>query len=293
VFGRDSVGVNLVFALTLSFMVLQLPAASWSQDTKSATPESPKKEAAPAPPPFINSRDGAELVMVVAGEFKMGSENGQADEKPVHPVKLPGFRIAKTEVTNEQYGRFMAATGHREPLFWKQSRFNSPKQPVVGVDWEDAVAYAQWAGGRLPTEAEWEYAARGTDGREMPWGSGGGGGRGGGRGMGGKAVADLQSNNGKPAEVGSLKDGASPCGALDMAGNVWEWCADWYGRDYYAQSPAENPTGPAEGKQRMLRGGSWGYPSNVRAPFRVPERPDSRSQYIGFRYVQDLDVSPP
>jgi formylglycine-generating enzyme required for sulfatase activity len=244
-----------------------------------------------APAPLVNPIDGAELAVVPAGEFKMGSTNGQEDEKPVHPVKLAGFRISKTEVTNEQYGRFMAATGHREPMIWKERRFNGPKQPVVGVDWDDAAAYAKWAGGRLPTEAEWEYAARGSDGREFPWSGGGGGGRGGGRGMANRAVVDLQSNNGKAAEVGSMKEGASPCGALDMAGNVWEWCADWYGRDYYAHSPAENPKGPAEGTQRMLRGGSWGYPSNVRSAFRVPERPDSRSPYVGFRYVQDLPAN--
>jgi formylglycine-generating enzyme required for sulfatase activity len=219
----------------------------------------------------------------------MGSVTGDEDERPPHPVKLKGFRIYKSEVTNAQYAKFLAATGHREPLFWKDGRFNQPKQPVVGVDWEDAMAYCRWAQVRLPTEAEWEYAARGTDGREFPWGGEGGRRRGGGGGRGGgaRAVMDLDSRNGKPAVVGSMPDGARPVGARDMAGNVWEWCADWYDRSYYAVSPAENPTGPANGRQRVLRGGSWGYPSNVRAPYRFPERPTFRASYAGFRCVQD------
>jgi formylglycine-generating enzyme required for sulfatase activity len=98
---------------------------------------------------------------------------------------------------------------------------------------------------------------------------------------------DLPFNRGKAAEVGSMPAGASPYGALDMAGNVWEWCADWYGRTYYAASPGENPTGPAEGRQRVLRGGSWGYPSNVRTTYRFPEEPTFRAPYVGFRCVQD------
>jgi formylglycine-generating enzyme required for sulfatase activity len=231
-------------------------------------------------PPLTNPIDGAELVAIPAGEFRMGSETGQEDEKPVRAVRLKGFRIYKTEVTNEQYGKFLAATGHREPLFWKEERFNRPKQPVVGVDWEDAVAYCKWANARLPTEAEWEYAARGTDGREFPW-------SGGRREADKRAVVDLPLNSGKAEEVGSKPDGASPFGVLDMAGNVGEWCADWYDRGAYARGSSENPTGPAEGTQRVIRGGWWGYPSNVRAAFRFPERPSFRSSYVGFRPVQD------
>jgi formylglycine-generating enzyme required for sulfatase activity len=231
------------------------------------------------------------MVEVPAGEFRMGSEKGQEDEKPVHTVKLRAFRIYKTEVTNAQYGLFLAATGHREPLFWKEERFNLPKQPVVGVDWEDAMAYCRWANARLPTEAEWEYAARGTDEREFPWGDERRRSRGEGRRGGPRAVMDLPFNSGKPAEVGSIPEGASPFGALDMAGNVWEWCADWYDRAYYAHGPTEDPTGPAEGRQRVLRGGSWGYPSNVRAPYRFPEHPTFRAAYVGFRCLQDLPSS--
>jgi formylglycine-generating enzyme required for sulfatase activity len=243
----------------------------------------------PSPAPtVVNPIDEAEMVAIPAGEFRMGSEKGDEDEKPVHLVKLEGFRIYKTEVTNAQYAKFLAATGHREPLFWKEERFNRPKQPVVGVDWHDAVAYCRWANARLPTEAEWEYAARGSDGRELPWGDEVRGSRGGGGNKAAKrAVMDEPFNSGKPEEVGSAPGGASPFGVLDMAGNVWEWCADWYDRTYYAQSTRDNPTGPGEGSQRVLRGGSWAYPSNVRAAYRFPERPTFRVSYVGFRCVQD------
>jgi formylglycine-generating enzyme len=248
-------------------------------------------QAPPTPAPLVNPIDGAEMVAIPPGEFRMGSAKGDEDEKPVHPVKLKGFRIYKTEVTNAQYATFLAATGHREPLFWKEERFNPPKQPVVGVDWNDAVAYCRWANARLPTEAEWEYAARGTDGRELPWGDEGRSRRGGGDRTAKRAVMDEPFNSGKPEAVGSCPDGASPFGVLDMAGNVWEWCADWYDRAYYAHSPLEDPPGPAGGRQRVLRGGSWAYPSNVRAAYRFPERPTFRVSYAGFRCVQDLPGS--
>jgi formylglycine-generating enzyme required for sulfatase activity len=237
----------------------------------------------------VNPVDGAETVAIPAGEFRMGSEDGDADEKPVHTVTLRSFRIYKTEVTNAQYASFLAATGHREPLFWEEKRFNQPKQPVVGVDWHDAVSYCRWANARLPTEAEWEYAARGTDGRDYPWPDRGGGRRG--RPTEKHAVFDLPFSSGKPEEVGSKPEGASPFGVLDMAGNVWEWCADWYSRTYYAESERSNPTGPGQGSQRVLRGGSWGYPSNLRSAYRFPERPAFRASYVGFRPVQEIPGS--
>jgi serine/threonine-protein kinase len=294
--GRGEVRLRLRYRPRLLLPALcLLPAAVFGQLPKPAATAMPAggSAAAKAPAaaaPLSNPVDGAELVAIPSGEFRMGSEEGDEDEKPVHPVKLKGFRVYKTEVTNAQYARFLAATRYREPLFWKEERFNKPKQPVVGVDWYDAVAYGQWAHARLPTEAEWEYAARGTDGREFPWAESGRRRRGGGDG--GKeevkrAVMDLPFNSGKPEEVGSMPDGASFFGVLDMAGNVWEWCADWYDRTYYARSPRENPPGPTEGRQKLLRGGSWGYPSNVRSAYRFPERPTFRSNYVGFRCVQD------
>jgi len=234
----------------------------------------------PRPPSVMNPIDNAELIEIPAGEFPMGSEEYDEDEKPVHKVKLRAFRLSRTEVTNEKYGEFLAATGHREPLYWKEERFNQPKQPVVGVDWHDALAYCRWANGRLPTEAEWEYAARGPEGRLYPWGKDRPGAE--------HVVMEDLVSVGKAAEVGTRPKGASPFGALDMAGNVWEWCADWYEWDYYTRSPAENPSGPDQGRQRVLRGGSWGLPSDVRSALRVPELPTFRAPYVGFRYAQDL-----
>ena len=179
------------------------------------------------------------------------------------------------------YGKFIAATGHRKPSYWGKKRFGRPKQPVVGVSWHDAVAYCQWAGVRLPTEAEWEYAASGTDGRKYPWGNEAPDKT--------RAVIDISGVN-RPASVGGLPQGASPFGALDMAGNVWEWCADWYGEDYYRQSPAADPKGPAEGKYRVLRGGSWYFgPSFLRVAYRFSGTPDGRDNDGGFRAARTAD----
>ena len=127
-------------------------------------------------PKVIIGQDGAEMILIPAGEFLMGSPEegeGSADEHPQHTVFLDAFYIDKYEVTNSQYKQFMRATGHRASLYWNSGEYNQPNQPVVGVDWHDAVAYAKWAGKRLPTEAEWEKAARGTDGRKYPWGTSG------------------------------------------------------------------------------------------------------------------------
>ena len=200
----------------------------------------------PVPPP------PAEMILIPAGEFIMGSPEGEGDanEHPQHPVFLNAFYIDKYEVTNALYKQFMSATGHIAPLFWDDEEYNHPNQPVVRVTWHDAVAYAEWAGKRLPTEAEWEKAARGTDGRIYPWGN---------------EWDSSKCNSGVSgdgyeytAPVGSFPAGASPYGVMDMAGNVWEWCADWYDKDYYSsQSSQQNPKGPDSGTYRVLRGGSW------------------------------------
>jgi len=190
--------------------------------------------------------DGMVMVYVPAGEFLMGSSDadGQArdDEKPQHTVYLDAYWIDRTEVTNAQYRKCVEAGACREPECWSVR-----DQPVVCVGWGDAQAYAAWVGGRLPTEAEWEKAARGMDGRIYPWGNG----------APDCSRANYSSCVGRPAVVGSYPAGASPYGALDMAGNVWEWVADWYEEGYYARSPDRNPQGPAYGGLWVVRGGSF------------------------------------
>ena len=237
--------------------------------------------------------DGMVMVYVPAGEFLMGSSNADgeagAQEKPQHPVYLDGYWIDRTEVTNAQYRKCVEAGACQEPGCWNNSDVNAPDQPVVCVSWDEAQAYAAWVGGRLPTEAEWEKAARGTDGRIYPWGNKFDGTR-----LNycdrncESAWKDTSADDGYAltAPVGSYPAGASPYGALDMVGNVSEWVADRYDAGYYARSPARNPQGPDSGDVRVSRGGAF-YPEKwyVRCAARLGNPPDSRSNYSGFRLV--------
>jgi formylglycine-generating enzyme required for sulfatase activity len=173
----------------------------------------------------------------------MGDEMGI--EQPVHTVYLDAFYIDKTEVTNAQYRECVevGACGAPSGSYYDNALY--AQHPVVWVNWNEANNYCRWAGKRLPTEAEWEKACRGTDGRTYPWGEG--------IDCGYAQYADCA---GKTLLVGSRPKGASPYGALDMAGNVWEWVADRYDLDYYSQSPERNPPGPDSGERRVIRGGS-------------------------------------
>jgi formylglycine-generating enzyme required for sulfatase activity len=225
------------------------------------------------------------MVYVPEGEFLVGSPAGEGDdnEHPRHMVYLDAFWIDRTEATNAQYGKCLDAGACRKPDYWDDSDFNAPGQPVVGVTWEDARTYCEWAGARLPTEAEWEKAARGTDDRKYPWGNQ--------EATCQYAVMDDGSGagcaqGGKAWPVGSKPAGASPYGALDMAGNVWEWVADWYVADYYGRSPVRNPQGPDSGDARGLRGGSWDIIRNyVRSAIRNGYSPGDRDNDVGFRCV--------
>ena len=223
----------------------------------------------------VREADDMTMVYVPAGEFLMGSVAGEGadNEHQQHPVYLDGYWIDRTEVTNGEYRRCQEAGACTQPGNWTYSAFNQEDQPVVGVNWNQARLYCEWAGARLPTEAEWEKAARGTDGRRYPWGN--------------EEVNCLRANyygcaNG-PLPVGSKPTGASPYGALDMAGNASEWVADWYDAGYYARSPERNPPGPDSGDRRVVRGGSWHYQDFVRDAYRVPFAPTLAYNYIGFR----------
>jgi len=222
----------------------------------------------------VNPKDGAAMVLVPAGEFLMGSKEGQGKdgERPQRQVTLDSYYIYKYEVTVAEYRKFCEET-HRamppEPSWkWQDTH------PIVNVTWYDARAYAAWAGAALPTEAQFEKAARGTDGRTFVWGNS-------------FTKSTCHTSDGKTAPVGSYPTGVSPYGALDMAGNVWEWCDDWYDPDYYAIAPTDNPLGPATGTTRVLRGGSWGF--NVAEFFQVTYRnrclPGCRYGDHGFRCV--------
>jgi formylglycine-generating enzyme required for sulfatase activity len=209
----------------------------------------------------ITVKDLAPMVLVPAGEFTMGSNEGSDDEKPAHRVTLDAYYIDKYEVTVGQYGEFLEANSFDPPPSWTtMAQPSYENRPVVNVDWKDANNYCKWTGKRLPTEAEWEKAARGTDQRIYPWGN--------------DPPTPQRANFGKTTwsnhaalvPVGHLEEGKSPYGVYDLAGNVWEWVSDWYDPDYYTNSPARNPVGPETGKYKVLRGGSWDLaPEKLRA----------------------------
>jgi formylglycine-generating enzyme required for sulfatase activity len=235
------------------------------------------------------------MIYIPAGEFQMGSMNtddgADYDEMPQHTVFLDAFWIDQTVVTNAMYAAFLNQMGNQESgnatwldagdsdvLMLKRegvwhSLEGAENLPAVEITWFGAQAYCQWAGKRLPTEAEWEKAARGSDHRIYPWGD----------------VIDCEkaqfANCGDGLlPVDSNPEGASPFGVLGLSGNVWEWVADWYADDYYFLSTKENPPGPAEGQGRVLRGGSWEYDwKHLRAANRRNNGPAASMHDYGFR----------
>lgn len=218
-------------------------------------------------------------VLVPAGEFTMGGDGGEFDEKPAHRVYLDAFSMDKYEVTVGMYAAFLKAIGAEAPPDWStMNESQHQRRPVVNVDWADAATYCKWAGKRLPTEAEWEKAARGTDGRTYPWGN--------------DSPTRLHATFGKSgwndhaalAPVGTLADGKSPYGIYDMAGNVSEWVSDWYDYSYYENSPSQNPKGPESGESKVVRGGSWyDGPGHLRSALRGYLEPAFRDDNYGFR----------
>ena len=280
-------------------------------------------------PREIVGKDGAEMVLIPAGEFWMGNtseglepirafckqtphanvcrdKHYERDELPRRRVTLDAFYMDRFLVTNSQFAGFVRATGYRtfaevqresKVWLWDNGSWKRPSvpnaywrspsgrggilaestNPVVQVSWDDATAYCQWAGERLPTEAEWEKAARGSDGRRYPWGD----------------AWDSTKANGerklsRTTPVGSYPQGVSPYGAHDMAGNVWQWIADWYAEGYYKIGPNGNPLGPEAGKSRVTRGGSWlDHPAVLTTTFRHSIPPSYAVNVVGFRCAKN------
>ena len=239
-----------------------------------------------------------EMVRVSEGEFPMGSRHGDDDEIPVHTVYLDAFYIDGYEVTMAQYRACVESGGCGEPLTeglilppleqcnWDRS--GREDHPVDCVTWYQADAYCAWAGLRLPTEAEWEKAARGTDGRTYPWGEDLDRKK---ANYGTDTCCGPDSSDGywSSSPVGSFPEGVSPYGLYDMAGNVWEWVQDWYDSEYFTESPSRNPQGPDGGSdRRVLRGGSWDdYPGSLRSAYRAGGSPSNRTRGYGFRCARD------
>ena len=268
-FNRTTVIVVTVLALVQSLTVEALPGT---------------KELDPVP-----------MITIPAGEFLMGNPEGKGrdDERPQRSVYLDEFAIDQVEVTNERYMAFVKYTGHRNPPnpygTGPLTSINGIEQlPVVQTTWYDAKAYCSWAKKRLPTEAEWEKAARGTDGRLYPWGN--------------EPTTAKRANFDREWDdehtlhaVGSLPDGDSPYGVKDMAGNVREWVSDWYDADYYQHAPNRNPQGPdKKGVVRSIRGGSWHSPaSDIRTTARGRGGFALQTHGTGFRCARSVVDSGP
>ncbi len=241
--------------------------------------EDGKSEAANLPKEIRIEKDSSVMMLIPAGSFWRGIKIGTTHhDAPLHKVYLKSFYMDKSEVTNSQYATFLKETGFRPPLYWNDPRFNDPMFPVVGVRWKHAVAYAEWAGKRLPTEAEWEKAARGgLEAKNYPWGDEIGV---------AEEHANFHSMQAKPVASYS----PNGYGLFDMAGNVWEWVADYYGANYYNMAELSNPPGPEEGRNRIVRGGAFNTSGqSLMCGHRHYYDPNLSMYMIGFRCAKDVE----
>ena len=243
----------------------------------------------PRPSSELQVHSDVPMIMIPEGAFRMGADGTDAleDEKPQHEVWLSRFEIDRHEVTTGHYAEFLASTKRPAPWQWESLDLSQHgDRPVIGVSWFDADAYCRWRGTRLPTEAEWEKAARGTDGRLFPWGN--------------HSPQEETANFGFGARfsysqvlapVERYEQGRSPFGLYQMAGNAGEWVADWYGAHYYENGPRQNPSGPDAGAFRVVRGGSWSdLPKYLLTYGRFKLPPETRNSYTGFLCARDGGV---
>lgn len=304
----QSGSLHLAILLAATVLLVGCQATTGAGEPPASSPSQPT--AAPTETPSRTDPVGVEQVWVPAGTFTMGTDDetiaelkaqnppsfvlaALPSEQPAHEVRLThDFWIDRHEVTNAAFDEFVAAGGYSNLDLWSEAGrawlgrkdpaklpakcpSTKPDQPRACVTWYEAEAYATWRGGRLPTEAEWEYAARGPESRTYPWG----------KDFDAKRANVVASVALKP--VGSYPDGVSWVGAHDMAGNAMEWVQDWLGSDYYSKSPVENPTGPETGAVKVEKGGWWGSnPFVARSAYRhYEDPPDYADKHIGFRVV--------
>ena len=238
----------------------------------------------------------AQTARIPAGEFQQGRSHALPDDglkwfpellkddRPVHPVRLDAFEIDEHETTNAEYLEFVRETEAKPPFYWPEGKPlpGAERQPVANVTWDEASAYCAWRGKRLPTEAEWENACRGgAEGAKHPWGDD-------------AATDQLAHFDSVQGPVDVCRYPKNAHGLCDMAGNVWEWTADWYEKDYYQSAPAENPKGPESGIYRVLRGGSWADEAKyLTCAYRSYARPRTRSPNSGFRCAASATAAEP
>lgn len=251
-----------------------------SADGVAPEPKPPRHAESGNRPPrareYVHLKDRSILVWIPGGTFVMGRQDGDSDEKPAHEISVKGFWLGKYEVTNEQYAAFLKSKKRSKPMYWETPGYDGPKQPVVGLTWQNAKAYADWAGLRLPTEAEWEYAARA--GKRIRYGTVDGGLS--------HDLANYRGREGKdkwdgPAPVGSFS--SNPLGLYDMAGNAWEWTSSLYKPYPYSATDGREDTNRSRGL-RVMRGGAWHFPPDyLTVTHRHRFASHLQYDYCGFR----------